>query len=504
MKDPFYITTPIYYVNDIPHIGHAYTSVAADILARFARLESRSVRFLTGTDEHGQKVEKSAQTKGLSPQAFVDQVTQKFRDLCHTLNLSQDHFIRTTDPDHLKAAQAFWTRLQDKGYIYKSTYAGWYSVRDEAFYQESELKEGKAPTGSEVNWVEEPTYFFKLSSLEDRLLDFYHKHPDFIGPEGRKNEVISFVKRGLRDLAISRSSFSWGIPVPGDEDHVMYVWVEALVNYITALGYPETSDEAFQNFWENSVHLVGKDILIFHAVYWPALLMAADLSPPKRIFAHGWWTVEGEKMSKSLGNTIDPFECVAEFGADQFRYFLARHIPFGNDGNFSRQAFIHHLNCDLSNDFGNLIQRVMSFIYKHCDQRIPQPGSLTSEDQAFLEKIRGMPEAIIPFFETQQIHKICDEIWKGVTAANQYVDLQAPWALRKTDTDRMQTVLFVLASAIHDLAILLSPIMPSSCQTIGALFQSDDLSFSKLSTLTPGIEIEKPVGIFPRQTAETL
>ena len=340
---PYFLTTPIYYVNDLPHLGHAYTTVACDVLARFMRLDGRNVRFLTGTDEHGQKVERSAQARGLTPQQFADGISGAFRDMGRLLNISNDDFIRTTEPRHIRGVQALWRELESRGEIYLGRFAGWYSVRDEAFYDESELIAGPngtklAPSGAEVEWLEEENYFFRLSAWQDRLLAWYDAHPDAIAPRSRRNEVISFVRGGLKDLSISRTSFSWGIPVPGDPHHVIYVWLDALVNYITALGYPETQSREFSTFWPADLHMVGKDILRFHTVYWHAFLMAAGLEPPRRVFAHGWWTVEGQKMSKSLGNFIPPDELVDKYGLDPVRYFMLRELPFGSDGDFSHRA----------------------------------------------------------------------------------------------------------------------------------------------------------------------
>lgn len=380
-RPTYYVTTPIYYVNDAPHIGHAYTTLACDVLARFKRLDGYDVKFLTGTDEHGQKVEKSAQAKGVEPQAFTDAVSQNFRDLADFMNFTHDDFIRTTEDRHIRACQAIWKRLADAGQIYLDNYGGWYAVRDEAFYAEDELTktpDGKriAPSGAEVEWVEEPSYFFKLSEWGDRLLAYYDAHPDFILPESRRNEVVSFVKGGLNDLSVSRTTFKWGVPVPGDEDHIMYVWLDALTNYITAAGYPETDSADFQKFWPADLHMVGKDILRFHAVYWPAFLMAAGIELPKRVYAHGWWTNEGEKISKSLGNVIDPTELANRYGLDQVRYFMLREVPFGNDGDFSHTAMVNRMNGELANDFGNLAQRVLSMTAKNCDGIVPTPGAL--------------------------------------------------------------------------------------------------------------------------------
>src|SRR5262245_24833449 len=355
---PYYITTPIYYVNDAPHIGHAYTTVACDALARFMRLDGRRVKFLTGTDEHGQKVARSAREAGVDPQAFTDRVSQNFRDMTRLMNISNDDFIRTTEPRHVKSCQALWEKLVEKGEIYSGTFAGWYSVRDEAFYDESELVVGpdgtkKAPTGAEVDWVEEENFFFRLAAWQDRLVAFYEANPDFIAPRARRNEILSFVKGGLKDLSVSRTSFSWGIPVPGNPKHVMYVWLDALNNYQTAVGYPDTKCDEYSTFWPANLHMVGKDIIRFHTVYWPAFLMAADLPPPRRVFAHGWWTVEGQKMSKSLGNFIPPQKLVDSYGVDAVRYFMLRELPFGSDGDFSHRAVIGRLNGDLANGLGN-------------------------------------------------------------------------------------------------------------------------------------------------------
>jgi len=378
---PFFITTPIYYVNDSPHLGHAYTTVACDALARFMRLDGRRVKFLTGTDEHGQKVAQSAAAAGVSPQQFADQNSAKFREVARLMNISCDEFIRTTEPRHTRAVQALWQELERRGEIYLGRFAGWYAVRDEAFYDESELVDGpngrRAPSGAEVEWLEEENYFFRLSAWQDRLLAYYEADLEAVAPRGRRNEVISFVKGGLNDLSISRTSFTWGVPVPGHPGHIVYVWLDALINYITAAGYPDRSD-TFSTFWPAALHMVGKDIVRFHSVYWPAFLMAAGLAPPRRVFAHGWWTVEGEKMSKSLGNFIPPNELVERYGLDPVRYFVLRELPFGSDGDFSHRAVVGRLNSDLANDFGNLAQRVLVQINRNCDAAVPAPGALSA------------------------------------------------------------------------------------------------------------------------------
>lgn len=499
---PYYITTPIYYVNAVPHFGNAYTSVAADALARFYRLDGADVIFLTGTDEHGQKVESSAKAAGVSPQAFADQVSLSFRALSAAYNLSEDVFIRTTEERHKKSAQHLWKKMAENGHIYESTYAGWYAVRDETFYAESDLVDGKAPNGAEVEWVEEPSYFFKLSDWQEPLLKFYRENTQFLAPLSRRNEVMRFVESGLHDLSISRSTFKWGVPVPGDEKHVMYVWVDALANYITALGYPDAESPDFKAFWPESVHLVGKDILRFHAVYWPAFLMAAGLNPPKRIFAHGWWTKDGRKMSKSLGNTIDPFALVERFGADQVRYFMLREIPFGNDGDFSETAIINRINADLANDFGNLSQRVLSFVYKHVGAEIPQPGAFTPNDAALLTKARGLVDAVRKHAEVQALSKMCEAVWAVVGEANRYIDSEQPWALRKTDPERMATVLYVLMDVIRHLAALASPIIPRAAgQVLDFLnVPGDQRDFKALGAwqLVPKTPLPEPQGVFPR------
>lgn len=503
----FYITTPIYYVNDKPHIGHAYTTLACDVLARFKRLDGYDVHFLTGTDEHGQKVQKAAELAGVDPQSFTDRVSRNFRDLAAAMNFSNDDFIRTTEPRHIKASQAIWEAMKANGDIYLGGYAGWYSVRDEAFYGEDELTvvDGKriAPTGAECEWVEEPSYFFRLSAWGDRLLAFYEANPDFIAPESRRNEVIAFVKSGLRDLSISRTTFNWGVEVPGDEAHIMYVWVDALTNYLTAVGYPDTGAESFKRYWPADLHMVGKDILRFHALYWPAFLMSAGLEPPKRVFAHGWWTNEGQKISKSLGNVIDPLELVETYGLDPVRYFLLREVSFGQDGDFSRRGMIQRTNGELANGFGNLAQRVLSMIAKNCDGKVPQPGPLTDEDRALLAQAPDLLETLRREFDVQAFHRGLDAVWAFVGEANRYVDEQAPWALRKTDPARMATVLWVLAETVRRLSILMQPVMPQSMAKVldQLAVAADARTFDRVGddhALVPGTPLPKPEGVFPR------
>lgn len=505
MKAPYYITTPIYYVNAKPHIGTAYTSLAADTLARFMRLDGREVKFLTGTDEHGQKVEQSAAALGIPPQQFVDEMSQEFRKLGALFDLSNDDFIRTTDAHHKKSAQALWMRLVERGQIYKSSYAGWYSIRDEAFYNEDEITDGKAPNGTEVTWVEEPCYFFKLSQWADHLLALYENNPDFVAPKSRLNEIKSFVQSGLTDLCVSRSTFKWGVPVPNDPDHIMYVWVDALPNYISALGFPDEASQDFQKFWPQAIHIIGKDIIRFHGVYWPALLMAADLPLPKRLFAHGWWTNEGQKISKSLGNTIDPFEVAEAYGTDQIRYFLLSSVTFGRDADYGKEALVSKCNADLANDIGNLVQRVLSFAFKHADEKIPQPGDLTHDDHMLLKAAAHMPQAVRGHAEVQALHKMCEEIWAVVGLANKYVDYQEPWALRKTDPARMNTVLYVLAEAIRHIAIVAQCIIPKAASLIldQLAVPHQERTLAHLDTpLGFGHSIPQPQGVFPRLVME--
>jgi len=508
-KPHFYITTPIYYVNDKPHIGHAYTTVACDVMARFKRLDGFNVKFLTGTDEHGLKIYQTAQKQGMTPQELTDKVSVNFREMNAMLNISDDQFIRTTEPFHKKAVQEIWKKMAAAGDIYLDKYAGWYSVRDEAYYGEDELTadaSGKktAPTGAPVEWVEEESYFFRLSAWGDRLLAFYDQHPDFIQPSYRKNEVVNFVKSGLRDLSISRTTFDWGVKVPGDEKHVMYVWVDALTNYISALGYPDTAGEAFKTFWPADVHVVGKDILRFHAVYWPAFLMSAGLQTPKKVFAHGWWMAEGQKMSKSLGNVIAPEHLVTTYGVEASRYFLLREVPFGNDGDFSHTALVTRINAELANNLGNLVQRTLSMINKNCDAKVPQPGILEDADKDLLQKAgQAMLIAVRGEFEKMQFSRAIEEFISVSHAANMYIDEQAPWTLKKTDPARMATVLYVLAEVIRNLGLIIQPFVPNAAQKIldQVAVSADERDFSFIGeahALKAGTALPAPSGVFPR------
>ena len=499
----YYLTTPIYYVNDVPHIGHAYTTLACDVLARFKRLDGFDVLFLTGTDEHGQKVEKAAEAVDMKPQAFTDKVSQNFRDLLPFMNISNDDFIRTTETRHKAAAQAIWHRLMKNGHIYLDKYSGWYSVRDEAYFSEGELVDGKAPTGAPVEWVEEPSYFFDLSQWETKLLQFYKDNPDFIAPVSRRNEVVSFVSSGLRDLSISRTSFNWGIAVPDDEKHIMYVWLDALTNYITATGFPDEEQNLYRKFWPASLHMVGKDILRFHAVYWPAFLLAADLEPPKRVFAHGWWTNEGQKISKSLGNVIDPVQLIETYGLDQVRYFLMREVPFGNDGDFSKSGMINRINSDLANDLGNLCQRVLSFVYKNCNATVPKNMGFTPDDSKLITHAYEILPKLREDYNSQLFNVALERVWGLVAASNKYTDEQAPWKLRKADPDRMHTVLYTLLETIRCIGVLLQPIMPGSSEKIlnQLAVDTSKRSFAALNSndrLEAGTSLQKPNPIFPR------
>jgi methionyl-tRNA synthetase len=505
-QSTFYVTTPIYYVNDVPHIGHAYTTLACDVIARFKRLDGCDVHFLTGTDEHGQKIESAAAAAGLPPQAFTDKVSQSFRDLVVKMNYSPDNFIRTTEKRHYDACQALWQKLVASGDIYLGKYAGWYSVRDETYFVEGETEIGPdkkrraISTGAEVEWVEEPSYFFKLSTWGERLLEFYDKNPRFIAPESRRNEVVSFVKGGLQDLSVSRTSFSWGIPVPGDEKHIMYVWLDALTNYITECGYPDTAGPLWK-YWPADLHMVGKDIIRFHCVFWPAFLMSAGLPPPRRVFAHGWWTIEGQRMSKSLGNGIDPAELVNAYGLDPVRYFLLREVPFGSDGDFSRRALIGRLNADLANAYGNLCQRVLSIVAKNCGEKVPPKGALIDADNVLLDRARGLLAVVRAEFDEQAFHKALTSIWEVIADANRYVDAQAPWALAKTDPVRRDTVLWVLAETIRRLTLLVQPFMPDSTGKIldQLAVPAETRIFAAFDReLVSGTTLPKPQGVFPR------
>jgi methionyl-tRNA synthetase len=499
----YYLTAAIPYANGEPHIGHAYEVIAADALARFMRLDGYDVRFQTGMDEHGQKIEQTARNLGVSPQALVDRISAQFRALYDQLGISYDDFIRTTEPRHKTGVQEFW-RQMNKDDIYLGTYAGWYSVRDEAYFDEAELTTGEkgqklAPSGAAVEWVEEESYFFRLSAYQDRLLQLYETRPEFIQPDSRRNEIVSFVKSGLRDLSISRTTFSWGVPVPDAPKHVMYVWVDALSNYITALGYPAGSE--LTKFWPADLHMIGKDITRFHAIYWPAFLMSADLEVPRRVFGHGFIYSRGEKMSKSVGNVVAPRELITTYGLDQIRYFLLREAAFGQDVNISHEALVQRINSDLANDFGNLAQRVLAMVNRNCEGRLPAPGPFAAADDTLLAAAQGLLTKLRAEFAEQAFHRALEAVWQVVSDANRYVDEQAPWALRKTDPKRMGTVLYVLAETLRHLAILVQPVVPGAAAKLldELAARTDERNFAALARpLAPGTTLPKPEGIFPR------
>lgn len=505
MKTKFYVTTPIYYVNGAPHIGHAYTSIAADVVARFKRLDGYDVFFLTGTDEHGQKVEAAARDAGLDPQSFTDRISSDFKDMARAMGVSYDDYIRTTEERHKISSAALWRRIAASGDIYLGHYEGWYAVRDEAFYDEAELTKRAdgsllAPTGAPVEWVREPSYFFRLSAWQDRLLEFYERHLDFIAPASRRNEVVSFVRGGLRDLSISRTTFSWGIPVPDAPGHVMYVWLDALNNYVTACGFPDESAPRWR-YWPAELHLVGKDIIRFHAVYWPAFLMAAGLAVPERVSSNGWWVVDGEKMSKSLGNVIEPRELVQTYGLDQVRYFLLREKPFGADGSMSHAAIVSRINVDLANDLGNLSQRSLSLVARNLGGVLPPRGPATEDDAALLAAADALPGLLRANMDRQTFHEGLEEVWKVVRAANGYIDRQAPWALNKTDKVRMGAVLRVLVDTLRVVATLLQPVMPDGmARMLDQLgVPAEARRFADLADKLPdGLPLPPPRGVFPR------
>ena len=509
MTDSFYITTAISYPNGAPHIGHAYEMIATDAIARWKRLEGREVYFLTGTDEHGIKMVQTAQAQGIPVRELADRNSGEFRRLAEVLEISNDDFIRTTEPRHHEASQAIWKRMAESsnGDIFQSTYKGWYSVRDEAYFDEEELteKDGKrfAPTGAEVNWVEEPTYFFRLSAYQQKLLDLYEANPDFIAPKERRNEIISFVKGGLQDLSISRTTFDWGIPVPDAPGHVMYVWVDALTNYITGLGFPDEQNELFKKFWPADLHVIGKDIIRFHTVYWPAFLMSAGLPVQHRVFAHGFLTVDGQKMSKSLGNVIDPFHLVETFGADALRYFFLREVSFGNDGDYSNEKLVNRVNADLANNLGNLAQRSLSMINKNCEGKVPAVGHATAADEALEREVGEAIQAAQKAMDEQQVHEATGAIMAALSSANNYFAAQEPWALKKTDPERMATVLYRTADTVRRLAIPMLAFVPSSAAKLLdqlAVPETDRLLPLALvrDRLMPGTELPVPQGVFAR------
>lgn len=507
-RTPYYITTAISYPNGPPHIGHAYEVIATDAIARFKRLDGYDVFFLTGTDEHGQKIQQTAAREGLTARQLVDRNVVQFRKMAERMNCSNDDFIRTTEERHYRSSAAIWERMAKNGDIYLSKYAGWYSVRDEAYYAEDEtqLNDQKvrisAKTGTPVEWVEEESYFFRLSAYQDKLLALYARE-NYVLPKERLNEVASFVRGGLQDLSISRTTFNWGVPVPGDPKHVMYVWVDALTNYITAAGFPDTDSDKFKRYWPADLHVIGKDIVRFHAVYWPAFLMSAGIEPPKRIFSHGFLFNRGEKMSKSVGNVIDPFELADTYGVDQFRFFFLREVPFGQDGNYSHEAIVNRTNADLANDLGNLAQRSLSMIGKQLGGVLPTPGAYSNNDKAILAAADGMIGKAREAMQTQQIHQALNAVWAVVADANRYFAGEAPWALAKTDPEKQGTVLYVTAEVIRQVAILAQPFIPASAAKLLDLLAVPDTerAFAQLDgkrRLAPGMKLPAPVPVFPR------
>ena len=509
MAEPFYLTTAIYYPNGRPHIGHAYEAIAADVLARFQRLKGRDVRFQTGTDEHGLKMAQKARETGQTPRALVDEMSLHFRDLFTDLGVSFDNFIRTSDPQHHAASQALWQSMDANGDLYLDRYEGWYSVRDEAFYDEGELEPGEggeklSPQGTPVEWTVEESWFFRLSAYQDRLLAFYHERPDFIRPESRRNEVLRFVEGGLRDLSISRTSFDWGVKVPAAENHVMYVWVDALTNYLTGLGYPETTGE-FARYWPADVHLIGKDIVRFHAVYWPAFLMSAGLPLPKQVFAHGFLLNRGLKESKSLGNVTDPGELASRYGVDALRYFLLREFSFGQDGSWSHEAIVNRANSELANAFGNLAQRVLSFIAKNCGGGFVVSAPVEEEDAALLSRVHQACAVELPGAFEKLAFSVGLEAWmQAVFACNAYVDEQAPWALRKSDPVRMERVLATLFDCIRQLAIAASPVMPNACGRVLDMMAipARARDCAALGQNSDAVRVVDPRPVFPRLESE--
>jgi methionyl-tRNA synthetase len=501
-----YLTTPIFYPNGKPHIGHAYTDIATDALARFARHDGKQVFFLSGTDEHGLKMQQTAEKEGVTPLALADRNSAIFRDMLGVLGCSNDAFIRTTEERHHRACQAIWQKMAENGDIYLDRYSGWYSVRQEAYFDEAETTLGedgvrREPLGSPVTWNEEESYFFRLSAYQDKLLALYENQPGFVGPNERRNEVMSFVKSGLKDLSVSRTTFNWGVPVPGDPKHVMYVWVDALTNYITGAGYPDTTSDQWR-YWP-ATHIIGKDIVRFHAVYWPAFLMSAGIELPKRVFAHGFLFNRGEKMSKSVGNVVDPFAMVEHYGLDQVRYFLLREVPFGQDGSYSHDAIVNRTNADLANDLGNLAQRSLSMIGKNCDGKVPTPGAFSDADRAILDQAEAALATARAAMEEQGIHVALSAIFAVVAEANRYFAGQEPWALKKTDPARMETVLYTTAETVRRVAILCQPFMPGSSAKLLDLLAVDagHREFAHVSpahALVAGTPLPAPQPVFPR------
>ena len=506
----FYITTPIYYPSGNPHMGHAYSSIVADVFARFKRLEGMKVYFLTGTDEHGLKIQREAEKNNIETKVFCDEISLKFKDLAKTLNLSNNDFIRTTELRHHNSVKSIWNRLVDSGDIYLSKYAGWYSVSDEAYYTEDEIlidgdKKISKTSGSTVDWFEEESYFFKLSSWNEKLLDYYKKNPDFVSPKSRNNEITQFVKGGLNDLSVSRTSFKWGIKVPNNDKHIIYVWLDALTNYLSALNFPDTNNDLYKNFWPANLHIIGKDILRFHAVYWPAFLMAAKLPLPLKVYGHGWILSDDKKMSKSIGNILDPLEIIDKYGIDQLRYYLVKEVSLGNDGNVSLENLKNCINNDLANNYGNLCQRVFSFIEKNCNAKLPKPSKLEKVDLNLMNNLTNKVNELIEDMNKQDLNSYMKKVVEFSFSANKYFNDLEPWALKKTNIERMNTILYSIVTQIKNISILLSPIIPISsnkildimnlpkeCRLLKAIHNINifdhNLEFKKISILFKKIE----------------
>ncbi len=507
MRDTYYITTPIFYPNGAPHIGHAYSAIASDVLARFQRLNGKNVFFLSGTDEHGLKMQQTAAALGMTPQQLADRNSAVFQKMLAVLNCSNDDFIRTTEERHYQACQEIWKKMETNGDIYLDRYTGWYSVRQEAYYEEKDTEVGadnirrEKELGSPVEWNEEESYFFRLSRYEKALLEYYEKYPDFILPLERRNEIISFIKSGLKDISISRTSFNWGIAVPDNPKHVMYVWVDALTNYLSAIGF-FNENSTKRDFWPANTHIIGKDIIRFHAVYWPAFLMSAGIDLPQNIFAHGFLLNRGAKMSKSVGNVVDPFEMVDHYGLDQVRYFLLREVPFGQDGSYSHESLVNRINADLANDLGNLAQRSLSMIAKNCDAKVPLPASFLVQDKQLLEQSLQVLETIHQAMSSYSMHLALSAIFSIVADANRYFANEQPWSLRKNDPERFSTVLYITVEILRRIGIMLLPFIPQSAAKLLdslAIAEDDRLLYHiSHSKIQEGLDLPPPEPIFPR------
>ncbi len=510
MDRRFYITTPIYYVNDVPHIGHAYTTLACDVLARYKRSRGFDVFFLTGTDEHGQKVEKAAEAKGETPLELADRVVKRFQALWDKLDISHTDFIRTSQERHKKGVHELFRKIESAGDIYLGAYEDWYCTPCETFWTETQLLDGCCPDcGRTTEKLKEESYFFRMSKYQQALLEHIEANPEFIQPRTRRNEILNFVREGLRDLSISRTSFSWGIPVPGNERHVIYVWFDALTNYITALGYPDDPDGTVRDFWPADVHVIGKDILRFHTVYWPTFLLAAGIPLPKKVFAHGWWTVEGQKMSKSLANVVEPNMLVDKYGVDAIRYFLMREVPFGLDGDFSHTSLVHRINSDLANDLGNLVSRATAMLSKYFGGTLPAPGPASALDEAFVARFPAAVRTLDTQMNDLAFNKALQTIWDLVGAANKYIDETAPWALAKKDEDRekLASVMYNLIEAIRLIALTSAPFLPNTGSRILDILGLDasDLSLEGRDAwggMKPGTAVKKAEPLFPRIETE--